>query len=506
LSFTVEGSHGLSALSGYAQVAFARDAAMPALEYEGRWYSWGDFSRLRAELNGLLAETGVPDNAPVVMILRNRPSAVAALLSLIADGRTLKMVYAFQSGAAIASNLAALDPAVVIGHDGCLEGEALEWIRSANVTAIALDEFSARTVHVGKQPGSALSKQAQPASIHILTSGTTGLPKQIPFTHDFFATHHVAPKLAAGDTQFWQKEVPFLLTFPISNITGMFTFLPTLLSGQRAILADRFSLDVWLDWVRRFRPKNAGLPPAGIQMILDADVPKEALSGVTFIGTGAAPLDPEVQRRFEERYQIPVLISYGATEFGGPVTAMTPELYAQYGAAKRGSVGRPMPGVELRVLHPETGAVLPAGEEGILEVYVPRIGGKWVRTSDIACIDADGFLYHRGRADGAIMRGGFKIVPEVIERHLRQLPGISDVAVVGRRDHRLGEVPVAALVMKPGATRIDPAALDTFIRQHVPATHVPVAWRFLDALPRNPSFKLDRLALIALMQDGTDEA
>ncbi len=501
MSSIVKNSPEPSALGAHALAAFARDPATPALEYEGVWYSWGDFSQLKAALDSLLAEARVPRDAPVVMVLRNRPSAVAALLSLVADSRTMKMVYSFQSGAAITRNLAAFDPVVVIGSEECLEGEVLEWVRSADVTAIALAELSARMLHVGKRPECTESDEADSPSIHILTSGTTGFPKQIPFTHEFFATHHVAPKLAAGDFQSWQQEEPFLLTFPISNITGMFTFLPTLLSGQRAILADRFSLDVWLDWVRRFRPRNAGLPPAGIQMILDTDVPKEALSGVAFIGTGAAPLDPDVQRRFEEKYQIPILISYGATEFGGPVTAMTPQLHAQYGATKRGSVGRPMPGVELRVLHPETGAVLPVGEEGILEVYVPRIGGKWVRTSDIACMDADGFLYHRGRADGAIVRGGFKIVPEVIERHLRQLPGVSDVAVVGRKDHRLGEVPVAALVMKPGNAPIDAAVLDRFIRRHIPATHVPVAWHYLDALPRNASFKLDRMALIAMVQD-----
>lgn len=211
-------------------------------------------------------------------------------------------------------------------------------------------------------------------------------------------------------------------------------------------------------------------------------------------------MDVEVQRAFEDAYDIPILISYGATEFGGPVTAMTPDLHAEWGAAKRGSVGKPLPGIQLRIINAETGAALPAEEEGLLEVFVPRMGNQWVRTSDIAMIDADGFLYHRGRADGAIMRGGFKIVPEVIERQLRLHPDIADVAVVGRKDHRLGEVPVAAIVLKTGASPIAPDDLAAFIRHHLPATHVPVDWRYFDELPRNASFKRDRLALIALMQ------
>lgn len=137
-------------------------------------------------------------------------------------------------------------------------------------------------------------------------------------------------------------------------------------------------------------------------------MPPEDLASIRFVGSGAAPLHPTVQRAFEERYGIPVLLSYGATEFGGPITAMTPALHAQWGKAKFGSVGRPLSGVQLRVADPVTGPPLPLGKEGLLEVASPRIGPDWIRTADVAVIDADGFLFHCGRADGAIIRGGFK--------------------------------------------------------------------------------------------------
>jgi len=487
----------LSRLTVFARDALARNAATQILEYGGVWYTWGDFAELRSRIDVLMAD--LPASAPVTMILRNRPSAVAALLSVIAAGRSVKMVYAFQSSAALVEGFTNNPPAVVLASKDCLGAEALQWVEQHGVTAIELDDMATTVLNVGGAQADAALEGPAP-SIHILTSGTTGLPKQLPFSFDFFAEHHVAPKLSERDWEVAHQDTPLLLTFPISNITGMLTFLPVLLSGQRAILVDRFSLSAWLDWVQRFCPANAGLPPAGIQMILDADIPKKALMGVQCVGTGAAPLDVEVQRAFEERYNIPILISYGATEFGGPVTAMTPELHAQWGPAKRGSVGRPLPGVELRIIDADTGAPLPDGEEGLLEVFVPRMGGKWVRTSDIALIDSDGFLYHRGRADGAIMRGGFKIVPEVIERHLRQLPAIADVAVVGRKDHRLGEVPVAALVLKPGAAPLSDADLNAFVRKHLPATHVPAKWLYVDQLPRNASFKLDRLAIGSLLE------
>jgi acyl-CoA synthetase (AMP-forming)/AMP-acid ligase II len=113
-----------------------------------------------------------------------------------------------------------------------------------------------------------------------------------------------------------------------------------------------------------------------------------------------------------------------------------------------------------------------------------------VRTTDLAAIDPDGFVFHRGRADGAIARGGFKILPETVVETLRRHEGVSDAAVVGLPDARLGEVPAAAIEPRPGAPRPSPAELERHVRAHLPATHVPVRFLVLDALPRTPSMKV----------------
>jgi acyl-coenzyme A synthetase/AMP-(fatty) acid ligase len=207
------------------------------------------------------------------------------------------------------------------------------------------------------------------------------------------------------------------------------------------VLVERFSVEIWRRYLRRYRPERVSLPPAGFQMVLDADVPREELGFVRSIASGAAPLDPSVQQAFEARYGIPILLTYGATEFAGPVTSMTPELHARWGKTKLGSAGRPIAGAKLRVVDPETGEVLAPGQEGILEVIAPRVGPEWIRTSDLAVVDADEFLFHRGRADGAIMRGGFKLIPETIERALLLHPSVSAAAVVGLSDARLGQAP-----------------------------------------------------------------
>jgi acyl-coenzyme A synthetase/AMP-(fatty) acid ligase len=179
---------------------------------------------------------------------------------------------------------------------------------------------------------------------------------------------------------------------------------------------------------------------------------------------------------------------------------MTADLYPEWGKRKFGSVGRPTAGAQLRITDPETGALLPAGKEGILEVISPRIGPDWIRTSDVAVLDEDGFLFHRGRADGAIVRGGFKLLPETIERALLLHPLVSAAAVVGLPDTRLGQVPAAAIQLKPDITPPTLADLEAHLRAHVLSTHVPVKWRFLKELPRNASMKTDRVAVRRLFE------
>ena len=297
---------------------------------------------------------------------------------------------------------------------------------------------------------------------------------------------------------------PYLLYFPIGNISGIYSTIPTLIKGQRACLLDRFSIAAWHDYVLRHRPAHSGIPPSTMRALLDANIPAADLASIKAMGVGAAPLDTELQRAFEDRYGIPILLSYGATEFGGPVCAWSPELHAEWGRAKIGSVGRPILGAKLRIVDAENGAEIPSGDEGMLEVVSPRIGPDWIRTSDIAVIDGDGFLFLRGRADGAIMRGGFKILPETIERALLQHPGVAEAAVVDVRDQRVGQVPGAAIVLAAKSGVADQKLLELHLRSMLPATHIPLHWHFCDVLPCNGSMKIDRTAIRRIFNEITD--
>lgn len=492
----------MSTLEQLAARALARNASLPAIEFERHWYSWGDMRRLADRLHALIDASGAAEHAPVVLIPRNRPSAVAALIGLIAGRRTVRMLYAFQSATAIARDLQRMKPAVVVAANDDLSEEVQAVLRAQRGAGIAIEDMNAAALPgLGKSCTTNCHEVATEPQIEILTSGTTGPPKQFSLSYNLIAKHMVGlDRNRCSEASDPAQLPPALLFFPVGNISGIYSTLPALLKGQRAVLLERFSVAGWHDHVLRFRPAATGMPPAGVKMLLDANIPPEDLTSIRRLGTGAAPLDPAVHRAFEARYGIPILLTYGATEFGGPVAAMTDELHATWGKQKFGSVGRPLPGTKLRIVDPQTSAVLPPGTEGILEVVSPRIGPHWIRTADIALIDEDGFLFHRGRADGAIMRGGFKLLPETIERALTLHSAVAAAAVIGIADERLGQVPAAAIEVKEGVKQPAIEELESHLRQHVYATHIPVAWRFVSALPRTVSFKVDGPAVRRLFE------
>jgi long-chain acyl-CoA synthetase len=487
-------------LDQMAVEALARTNAQPAIEFAKRWISWGDMRHVAERVINLLEVSGASSNSKIVLVARNRPSAIAAFLGLIAKSYPIRMVYPFQSAAAIARDIEQIEPSVVIAAADDYADEIFNVLRAKGIAAIALEEMDAFSPKEFERSTIASATSDVP-QIEILTSGTTGAPKPFALSYDVIAEHIV------GTDSLRSKQIgdpaelpPTLMFFPVGNISGFHSTLPPLLRGQRAILLEKFSVAGWHDHLVRFRPAAGGMPPAGIQMVLDANLPREDFSSLRFIGTGAAPLDPSVQHAFEEKYGVPIMLAYGATEFGGPVAGMTPDLLATWGKQKLGSVGKALPGAQLRVVDSDTGKEMPPGKEGVLEVISPRIGPQWIRTSDIAVIDADGFMFHRGRADGAIMRGGFKVLPETIERALLLHPALSVAGVVGISDRRLGQVPAAAIQLKPGVEPPTVAELESHLRNHVPATHIPVVWQLIDALPRTPTMKVDRPALRRLLE------
>jgi long-chain acyl-CoA synthetase len=486
------------------QSALDRPAGTRAVEYHHEWYSWGWLRQMASAIEQALHDGGVRPGARVGLIVRNRPAFIGALLSLIATQRSVVMVYAFQSPPAIAEDIRKLDLEAVIADHHDWSDEVTAAAREVGALSLAIDgtDNTVRWVSERSSSRGAPLNSAAPAAIEMLTSGTTGTPKRIALS---FAT--IARSTVGESTQKAQpvadasELAPALIMFPFGNISGLYSYFPMAASGRPVVLLEKFDVEQWADFVRRYRPQHMNIPPAGVSMVLDANVPAEDLSSIQYMASGAAWLDPNAQREFLRRYGIPILLSYGATEFGGVVTAMTPDQFKEFGSAKLESVGRPWASTQVRVVDADTGNELPVGETGILEILTPRCGPDWIRTTDLAAIDADGFVYHRGRADGAIMRGGYKIIPEAVAEKMSLHPSIATVAVVGLPDHRLGAIPVAALELRAGQPRPTEDELRAHARRHLYATHVPVHFRIVDHLPRTPSMKIHLPGVKSLFRD-----
>ena len=491
----------MSTLEELSTRALSNDPSEPSIEYDGRWIGWGEMRQVADRVNNLIDASGADPKAPVALIPRNRPHTLAALIGLTARPRHISMIHVYQAPVGIARDIVRLKPAVVVAAAEDMSDEVRSVLAAHRIAGIALSGMDATAVP-GREQSTAMCDPPPPrAQIDLLTSGTTGPPKRFALTYEMIAKHMIGGNvLSASSAAEAARLPPILLFYPFGNFSGLYATLPPILSGMRGVLVDRFTLEAWLDYVQRYRPEIGNVPTSALQTILEHNIPQADLACMRALMTGAAPLDPSVQRAFEECYGIPVLLAYGATEFGGPVALMTLDLYKEWGQKKFGSVGRPFAGAQLRVIDPETGAVLPPNTQGLLELISPRMGPDWIRTSDVVVLDEDGFLWHKGRADGTIVRGGFKLLPDNIERALKLHDAVSAAGVTGVPDKRLGQVPAAAIQLKPGAAKPTIAELEKHLRNHVEATHIPVTWRFVETLPYTAMVKVDRAALRRLFE------
>jgi long-chain acyl-CoA synthetase len=470
--------------------------------------TWGDLSRAAEEIERLLLRNGVGRDAPVGWVARNRPAAVASFVSLLIGGWMVVPLRPRQASATFAAELAAQRLCAVLADD---EDWAEEGVVAAAAQAgtLGIIVSGASPVRTSVHPqlsmvGAGPHRQPMPGYIlERLTSGTTGAPKRIPVQEDVLIPSLQSAEQrgkGAAEGELSLKRSPAILLKPFSHAGGLFGLLLALYQARPMVLLEKFVPDEWARAVERYQIKSASLVPAMIQMILEDNIEPQWLKSLKAIRAGTAPLDPQVQLDFEQRYGVPILVDYGAAEFIGGVAGWTLDDHRQYASAKRRSVGRARSDVLLKVAtqdDPET--ALSASQVGVLSVKCARFGPDWIRTNDLASIDEDGFLFLHGRADDAINRGGFKILPEEVAAVLRRYPGVRDAAVIGKADRRLGQVPVAAIEMAPGAVAPTADELIAFARQALTPYMIPTEFRIVEALPRTASMKVSRSELKALL-------
>ena len=472
----------------------AIDPAVPAIEFAGRWRTWGE---LAATVESVAAHLPVAGTR-IGVLLRNRPAPVAFLLGALRAGACVVAIDPQRGAERIAHEVTALDLACVAGEPDDLA--RLVGTESTATTLCARDVGSAVEV---RNKGAAEDRPTRPGvAVQMLTSGTTGPPKRIDLSYETLRRVLVGAKHYESnrDAGLRLRAGVAVVNSPLVHLGGLFRVLQCVTDGRSFALLERFTVGTWVDAVRRHRPATASLVPAALRMVLEADVDPADLSSVRSVISGTAPLSPDDAEAFLDKYRIPVLGSYAATEFGGGVAGWNLADHRAFWAAKRGSVGRAHEGCALRVVDPGDGHVLGVDTEGLLEVKAAQLGAgsAWIRTTDLARIDADGFLWILGRADRVIIRGGFKVRPDDVRAALERHPGVRGAAVVSRPDPRLGAVPVAAVELRDGQ---EPCTAQDLLA-HAAATlaryELPAEIRIVDALPRTASAKVD-LAAVAEM-------
>jgi acyl-CoA synthetase (AMP-forming)/AMP-acid ligase II len=449
-----------------------------AIEYDGQWSTWRQIAGLAGAIKAL--EVG---QRQVGILLRNKSAHVAAFLGVLLGGGTVVVINPSRGDDRTRADIEALDLPFIVG-----ERDDLANLVPAGPTLVSISGLTDEpqvTAGGGGDAGRA------GVAVRMLTSGTIGPPKRIDLTYDMLARSVIGPEPDRSPPPTELRHGVAIVNAPLVHIGGVFRVLQCVCEARPFALLDRFELDRWADAVRRHRPRAVSLVPAALRMVLYSDLTREDLASVRAVTSGTAPLSAEDADTFTAKFGIPVLTSYAATEFGGGVAGWTLADYQKYWHVKRGSVGRPSLGAQLRVVD-DDGTPLGPGEDGLLEVKPGQLGpsAAWMRTTDMARIDEDGFLWILGRADQAIIRGGFKVMPDDVGAALEGHPAVRGAAVVGRPDDRLGETPVAMVELRD-AVSVDAAELVEFLRARLARYEIPADIAIVDQIPRTPSGKAD---------------
>jgi acyl-coenzyme A synthetase/AMP-(fatty) acid ligase len=478
-------------LSDRIEANLRRDEGV-AIEFREQWVTREMLNRLVRRLAGMFDGCGLAEGAAIAVMIRNHPQSVAAIVSIWGSRRCVVILNALAPDERIAADLERLRPPLVLAEradwarPGCRA--AAQAIGAAGIELPASFDDPPRFVDGLERVTGEGHMPADPeVAVYMLSSGTTGVPKRVPVGHDRLERiQFTFPPIAADGPP--RPQVQFLFG-SLAHMIGVATMFGFVAGENPLAVFEKFTVPEWRAALARHRPASISLPPAALRMVLDAGVTREELAGVRAIRTGTSPLAVDLADEVVRRYGVPLLATYGATEFAGAVASWTLEDFHRYWPTHRGAAGRLHPGVEARIVDAETDAVLSEGAEGIIELRGPALGlGDWLRTTDRATLDAEGFVWIRGRADNAIIRGGFKVHPDEVNAVLEQHPAVREAFVVGLADERLGQTPAAAVILHAGAQATE-AEILSWSRERLLPYQTPARLKIVEDFPRTPSFK-----------------
>ena len=470
----------------FDQAARAHASRTALIEEDKQW----TFSALAAEVDAVatMLREKVPGNTVGILLL-NSQKYVTTLLGIWKAGKT-----------AVPLNylLPPQELAFIIKDSGMLALVTSQFFGQA-VAALKPLFGDNGVVLLADAPDFANPvSQSPPADFHdpalyLYTSGTTGRPKGVVLTHRNLAVN-VEGCQSAGEFDERDSFLCLLPFFHTYAITG--TILLPLLSGCKMVLVDRFHPVKVLKLIDE-HSVSVFLAIPSMYRVMAMTEGDYNVKSVRFPISGGEPLPLAIAQAFDKRFGVPIFEGYGQTEAAPVISLNVP------GKHKLGTVGLPLPGVQIAIWDEQNnlleievigeimvrGPNVMAGYYNLPEETAKTITGEWLHTGDLGKKDSDGYVTITGRKKDLIISAGENIYPREIEEVLAQHPKVKEVAVIGVKDEVRGEVPKAFVIAREGMT-VDEKELRHFCRENLAGFKVPKHFDIVPDLPRTPTGKI----------------
>jgi malonyl-CoA/methylmalonyl-CoA synthetase len=481
------------------------DLARPFLETpDGRTMSYGELFEGAGRFANALRSLGVEVGDRVAVQVEKSPEVILLLLGCARAGAIFLPLNTAYTLAELEYFIGDAEPALFVCDSSKREGikaigdnlgvKAVETLDSGGVGSLA--DLAGRQSPAFEDA----TRGPDDLAAILYTSGTTGRSKGAMLSHGNLASN----ALTLVDCWRFTKDDVLLHALPTFHTHGLFTATNTILmSGASMIFAPRFDADEML----RLMPRATammGVPTFYVRLLQHPGLTREATSHMRLFVSGSAPLLAETHRAFSERTGQAILERYGMTE----TNMNTSNPYD--GERVPGTVGFPLPGVDLRVVDPETGAPLATDEIGMIEVRGPNVfKGYWRNpektaaefradgffiTGDLGKIDPRGYVHIVGRGKDLIITGGYNVYPKEVESEIDAMDGVIESAVFGVAHPDFGEGVTAAVVLTPGAT-VDEKAITEALETRLARFKQPKRVITVEELPRNTMGKVQKNVL-----------
>lgn len=456
--------------------------------------------RMSGRLANLLKETGLRPGDRIAVQVGKSVEALALYLAAVRVGAVFLPLNPAYTPAEVGYFIGDAEPSLVV-CDPDRAGRRDDFMPSGTaLLTLAGDGSGSLTDQAANQPEDhtpAARKGSDLAAI-LYTSGTTGRSKGAMLSHDNLLSN---AQVLVDEWRFDADDV-LLHALPIFHTHGLFVASNVvLLSGGAMIWLPKFDPDQVIAQLPR-ATTMMGVPTFYTRLLDQPGLTRDLVAGMRLFTSGSAPLLADTHRQFEERTGHRILERYGMTETN--MNSSNP----YEGERRAGTVGLPLPGVELRIT--EGGKPVTQGDIGMIEVRGPNVfrgywrmpektaeelsEDGWFTTGDLGQVDGDGYLTIVGRGKDLIISGGYNIYPKEVEEAIDQFPGVLESAVIGLPHPDLGEGVVAIVARHRGADP-DPQAIIAGLTERLARFKQPRHVVIVDELPRNAMGKVQKAAL-----------